>query len=70
MVFIVGASLASTPLFFAVFERFIAPKLMPATTRAFDKIGFGNRVFYVDASSCWKPPAPRRPGSSWWPWTT
>ena len=38
VVFIVGASLATTALFFALFERFIAPKLVPPTTRAFDKI--------------------------------
>ncbi|MDP2273873.1 MAG: monovalent cation:proton antiporter-2 (CPA2) family protein [Archangium sp.] len=38
VVFIVGASLATTPLFFALFERFIAPRLVTASTRAFDKI--------------------------------
>ncbi len=38
VVFIVGASLATTPVFFALFERFIAPRLVTASTRAFDKI--------------------------------
>lgn len=38
VVFIVGASLATTPLFFAVFEKFLAPRLAPAKSREFDRI--------------------------------
>ncbi|MDP1826959.1 MAG: monovalent cation:proton antiporter-2 (CPA2) family protein [Archangium sp.] len=38
VIFIVGASLATTPLFFALFERLIAPRLAPPRDRAFDKI--------------------------------
>lgn len=36
VVFVVGASLATTPIFFAVFERFVAPRLEKKVTRAFD----------------------------------
>jgi monovalent cation:proton antiporter-2 (CPA2) family protein len=42
VVFIVGASLATTPIFFALFERLIAPRLMPATSREFDKVETGD----------------------------
>lgn len=40
IVFVVGASLATTPIFFAAFERFIAPRLMPKSARTFDKVEF------------------------------
>ena len=38
VVFVVGASLATTPIFFALFERFVAPRLAPVKERAFDKV--------------------------------
>ena len=38
VVFVVGASLATTPIFFALFERLIAPRLQKATVREFDKV--------------------------------
>ncbi len=38
VVFVVGASLATTPIFFALFERLIAPRLAPVKTRGFDKV--------------------------------
>lgn len=38
VVFIVGASLATTPIFFALFERFVAPRLQPKQARAFDTL--------------------------------
>lgn len=38
VVFVVGASLATTPLFFALFERLIAPRLAPVKNRDFDKL--------------------------------
>ena len=37
VVFIVGASLATTPIFFSLFERFLAPRLAPAKAE-FDKL--------------------------------
>lgn len=41
VIFIVGASLATTPIFFTLFERLIAPKLTPKVTREFDKVDGG-----------------------------
>ncbi len=38
VVFIVGASLATTPILFALFERFVAPRLAPKKERAFDTL--------------------------------
>lgn len=38
VIFIVGASLATTPIFFAIFERLIAPRLTPKVSREFDKL--------------------------------
>ncbi len=38
VVFIVGASLATTPIFFSLFERWVAPKLAPKKTRSFDTV--------------------------------
>ena len=38
VVFVVGASLATTPIFFAIFERLIAPRLTPKSSREFDKV--------------------------------
>jgi glutathione-regulated potassium-efflux system protein KefB len=37
VVFIVGASLATTPIFFSLFERFLAPRLAPAKAE-YDKL--------------------------------
>ncbi len=38
VIFVVGASLATTPIFFALFERSFAPRLAPRKTRSFDKV--------------------------------
>ena len=38
VIFVVGASLATTPIFFTLFERFIAPRMTKKETRAFDKV--------------------------------
>lgn len=42
VVFIVGASLATTPILFALFERFVAPQLAPKKERAFDTLEVGD----------------------------
>ncbi|PZR11814.1 MAG: glutathione-regulated potassium-efflux system protein KefB [Archangium gephyra] len=44
VVFIVGASLATTPVFFALFERFVAPRLAPKKERDFDKLDFSEET--------------------------
>lgn len=44
VVFIVGASLATTPVFFALFERFVAPRLAPKKDRDFDKLDFSEET--------------------------
>jgi glutathione-regulated potassium-efflux system protein KefB len=38
IVFVVGASLAITPILFALFERFLAPRLARPSTRPFDAV--------------------------------
>lgn len=38
VVFVVGASLATTPIFFALFERFVAPRLERKKERSFDRV--------------------------------
>jgi len=38
VIFVVGASLATTPVFFALFEKLLAPRLAPKKNRSFDKV--------------------------------
>ncbi len=38
VIFVVGASLATTPIFYALFERFIAPGMSKKSQRAYDKV--------------------------------